>query len=123
MGGYLIKKKEMEKKFRVFKLRKESNVEQLSSGLEKLKEELNQLRVAKVAGGTSAKLGRIGVVRKSIAKYLTLINEKNRAELKAEYKDKPENKKPYAIRAKKTRAIRKTLSKKQLKAKTLRAWK
>ena len=52
----------MEKKFRVFKLRKETNTDELTKNLEKLKEELNQLRVAKVAGGTSAKLGRIGVL-------------------------------------------------------------
>merc|ERR1712091_225142 len=103
-------KKKMDKKLRVFKLRKEASVEDLSKGLEKLKEELNQLRVAKVAGGTSSKLGRIRVVRKAVAKYLTLINEKNRNDLKEKNKDKPENKKPYAIRVKRTRAIRKRLS-------------
>merc|ERR1712025_740590 len=123
--GKDIKKKEeiMDKKLRVFKLRKDSNVEELTKGLEKLKEELNSLRVAKVAGGTSSKLGRIGVVRKAIAKYLTLINEKCRKELKDKFKDKPESKKPYAIRAKRTRAIRRKLDKSQLKKKTIRKWK
>merc|ERR1712159_601368 len=121
--GRIYKSKErnkMDKKLRVFKLRKESNVEDLTKSIDKLKEELNQLRVAKVAGGTSTKLGRIRVVRKAIAKYLTVINEKNRNELKDRFKDKPESKKPYAIRAKRTRAIRKQLSKSQLKARTLR---
>merc|ERR1712224_1022762 len=116
MGKDIKKKKKLWiKKLRVFKLRKDSNVEELTKGLEKLKEELNSLRVAKVAGGTSSKLGRIGVVRKAIAKYLTLINEK--------FKDKPESKKPYAIRAKRTRAIRRKLDKSQLKKKTIRKWK
>merc|ERR1712224_765202 len=121
--GRILNKKENGKKFRVFKLRKESNVEDLSKNLEKLKEELNQLRVAKVAGGTSAKLGRIGVVRKAIAKYLTVINEKNRKELKDQYKDKAESKKPYCIRAKRTRAIRRQLSKKQNKVRSIKEWK
>merc|ERR1712113_306376 len=112
----------MDKKLRVFKLRKDTS-DDLNKGLDKLKEELNQLRVAKVAGGTSSKLGRIRVVRKAIAKYLTVINEKYRAEVKAKYTNKPENKKPYCIRAKKTRAIRKRLSKSQTRQKTIREWK
>merc|ERR1712157_434052 len=113
MGKDILKKKKkkiMDKKLRVFKLRKDGSYD-LNKGLEKLKEELNQLRVAKVAGGTSSKLGRIRVVRKAIAKYLTVINEKYRAEVKAKYANKPESKKPYCIRAKKTRAIRRRLSK------------
>ena len=54
----------MSQKLRVFKLRKEASNEDLTKGVEKLKEELNQLRVAKVAGGTSSKLGRIRVIFK-----------------------------------------------------------
>merc|ERR1712025_664189 len=99
-----------DKKLRVFKLRKVEKTEELTKELDKLKEELNQLRVAKVAGGTSSKLGRIRVVRKAIAKYLTVMNEKYRKELKDKYKDKAENKKPYAIRAKRTRALRRKFS-------------
>ena len=38
------------------------NEEELNKGLDKLKEELHQLRTAKVAGGTPSKLGRIGVL-------------------------------------------------------------
>merc|ERR1711861_72853 len=111
--GYTNKKEknQMDKKLRVFKLRKDSSNEDLTKSLDKLKEELNQLRVAKVAGGTSSKLGRIRVVRKAIAKYLTVMNEKYRKELKDKYKDKSENKKPYAIRVKRPRALRRKLSK------------
>merc|ERR1712176_1335524 len=110
----------MDKKLRVFKLRKEASTDELGKGLDKLKEELNQLRVAKVAGGTSSKLGRIRVVRKAIAKYLTVINEKNRNDLKTQFKNKAEKKKPYSIRVKRTRAIRKRLSKFQANLKTVR---
>merc|ERR1712196_414437 len=123
--GYTNKKEknQMDKKLRVFKLRKESSTEDLGKGLDKLKEELNQLRVAKVAGGTSSKLGRIRVVRKAIAKYLTVINEKYRKEVKDSFKGKDEDKKPYSIRAKRTRAIRKRLTKNQNNKKTIKEWK
>ena len=63
----------MEKNLRVFKLRNKSE-EELTKNLEGLKKELSELRVAKVGGGTASKLGRIKIVRKSIAKYLTVIN-------------------------------------------------
>ena len=51
----------MSQKFRVFKLRNQTD-DELNKGLEKLKEELSQLRTAKVAGGTASKLGRTGVI-------------------------------------------------------------
>jgi large subunit ribosomal protein L35e len=50
----------MEKKLRVFKLRNKTE-EDLTKGLEGLKKELSELRVAKVSGGTATKLGRIRV--------------------------------------------------------------
>jgi large subunit ribosomal protein L35e len=53
-----------------------------------LKNELSQLRVAKVAGGAASKIGKIKVVRKAIAKYLTVITEKTRAKVREEYKNK-----------------------------------
>ena len=49
-----------EKKLRVFKL-KSKKPEELTAELEKYKDELNQLRVSKVAGSTAAKLGKIKV--------------------------------------------------------------
>jgi large subunit ribosomal protein L35e len=50
-----------DKNLRVFKLREQTE-DDLSKGLEKLKEELNTLRVSRVAGGTASKLGRIKVI-------------------------------------------------------------
>ncbi len=48
------------KKIKVWKLRSQDEPA-LAEALKKLKEELQQLRVAKVAGGTAAKLGKIKV--------------------------------------------------------------
>ena len=50
----------MSKKLRVFKLR-DSKDEDLHKELEEYKKELSALRIAKIAGGTAAKLGRIRV--------------------------------------------------------------
>eukprot|EP00828_Plagiopyla_frontata_P033941 TRINITY_DN440_c0_g1_i7.p4 TRINITY_DN440_c0_g1~~TRINITY_DN440_c0_g1_i7.p4 ORF type:complete len:105 (+),score=31.35 TRINITY_DN440_c0_g1_i7:166-480(+) len=61
-----------EKKLRVFRLRTKTP-EELTKQLEELKKELAQMRVAKVSGGTASKLGRIKILRKSIAKYLTCL--------------------------------------------------
>jgi len=44
--------------------------------LDDYKKELSSLRIAKIAGGTASKLGRIRLVRKAIAKFLTVINQK-----------------------------------------------
>jgi len=50
-----------DKKLRVFKL-KSKKPEELTAELEKYKDELNQLRVSKVAGSTATKLGKIKVM-------------------------------------------------------------
>eukprot|EP00825_Cyclidium_porcatum_P048292 TRINITY_DN807_c0_g1_i2.p4 TRINITY_DN807_c0_g1~~TRINITY_DN807_c0_g1_i2.p4 ORF type:complete len:127 (+),score=35.44 TRINITY_DN807_c0_g1_i2:171-551(+) len=107
-------------KERVFKLRK-LTVDDLKKNIDKLKEELSQLRIAKVAGGTASKLTRIRVVRKAIAKHLTVINEKARQTVRDQYKKKQY--KPKDLRVKKTKAIRNRLTKTQLKRKTLRMMK
>ncbi|EGR31427.1 hypothetical protein IMG5_109980 [Ichthyophthirius multifiliis] len=98
----------MDKKVKVFKLRSQDE-KQLTSDIQKLQDELSQLRVAKIAGGTANKLGKIKLVRKSIAKYLTIINEKRRTAVKQEFKGK--SLKPLDLRIKKTRAIRRQLTK------------
>lgn len=48
---------------------------ELMSQLKELKEELQSLRIAQVTGGAPAKLAKISVVRKSIARVLTVINQ------------------------------------------------
>ena len=94
-------------KIRPHELRKKDN-ESLNKQLDELRTELQQLRVVQVSGGAPAKLAKIRVVRKSIAKLLTVIHEKQRAEVKEEYKNK--KRQPVDLRAKKTRAIRRALT-------------
>ncbi|KAH7097425.1 60S ribosomal protein L35 [Auriculariales sp. MPI-PUGE-AT-0066] len=81
----------------------------LSKQLEELKGELLELRVQKIAGGSAAKLTRINTVRKSIARVLTVTNAKARQHLREFYKGKKYL--PLDLRYKKTRAIRRRLTK------------
>ena len=50
----------MDKNFKIYKLR-EMSEDDLSQQLDKFREELYQLRTAKVVGATATKLGRIRV--------------------------------------------------------------
>jgi len=64
---------------------------------------------------------RSKVVRKSIARVLTVINQTQKAQLRTFYKDK--DLVPLDLRYKKTRAIRKSLTKGQKDLKTLKQMK
>jgi large subunit ribosomal protein L35e len=77
-----------------------------------------QLRVAKVTGGAASKLAKIGVVRKSIARVLTVYNQTTKAKLKEKYAG--ERFVPMDLREKKTRAIRRRLTSEQLTKKTVK---
>ena len=101
-----------DKKLRVFKLRTTSD-EDLLKGLDEYKKELNTLRTLKITGGTSAKLGKIRVVRKAIAKYLTVINQRNRQRVRESLQGKKYL--PTNLRYKKTRALRLALTKNERK--------
>mmetsp|Transcript_4485 Transcript_4485/g.6771 ORF Transcript_4485/g.6771 Transcript_4485/m.6771 type:complete len:124 (-) Transcript_4485:31-402(-) len=95
--------------------------EQLKKQLDDLKTELSQLRVAKVAGGAPSKLSKIRVFRKNIARVLTVLQEKKKQQRREEFKDK--KLKPLDLRLKKTRAIRRRLTKEEREKLTLRALK
>ncbi|KZP17275.1 60S ribosomal protein L35 [Athelia psychrophila] len=90
----------------------------LSKQLVELKTELLTLRVQKIAGGSASKLTKISTVRKSIARVLTVMNQKARQNLREYYKGKKFL--PLDLRAKKTRAIRRRLTKNEKSAKTLK---
>jgi len=75
-----------------------------------------KLRVQKVASPTSPKLLRINTVRKAIARVLTIMNQKSRENLREFYKDKKYL--PLDLRPKKTRAIRRRLTKHERSLKT-----
>merc|ERR1711988_1845179 len=76
--------------------------------LKEYKEELSQLRVAKVTGGAPSKLSKIKVVRKSIATCHTVINAKQRNALRLHFRKQKYM--PTDLRDKKTRAIRRRLT-------------
>merc|ERR1712096_245973 len=77
----------------------------------KSKEELSKLRVAEVTGGAASKLSKIRLVRKSIARVLTVMNQNQKENLRKLFKGKKY--KPTDLRPKKTRALRRRLNKTQ----------
>ncbi|XP_039051403.1 60S ribosomal protein L35-like [Hibiscus syriacus] len=90
----------------------------LLSQLKDLKAELALLRVAKVTGGAPNKLSKIKVLRLSIAQVLTVISQKQKSAFREAYKKKKFL--PLDLRPKKTRAIRRRLTKHQASLKTER---
>ncbi|KAH0515061.1 60S ribosomal protein L35 [Microtus ochrogaster] len=90
--------------------------EELLKQLDDLKVELSQLHVAKVTGGTSSKLSKTRVVRKSMARVLTVINQTQKENLRKFYKGKKY--KPLDLPPKKTRGMRRLLTKHEEKLKT-----
>ncbi|KAF7008899.1 hypothetical protein CFC21_023548 [Triticum aestivum] len=103
-------------RIKVHELRGKNKAE-LQGQLKDLKAELSLLRVAKVTGGAPNKLSKIKVVRTSIARVLTVISQKQKSALREAYKNK---RLPLDLRPKKTRAIRRRLTKHQLSLKTER---
>jgi len=63
---------------------------------------------------------RSKIVRKSIARVLTVINQKKKETLRQFYKEKGDAYLPLDLRKKQTRAIRRALTKKEKSIKTLK---
>merc|ERR1712014_307922 len=89
--------------------------------LQKHRKELASLRVSKVAAAPQVKLAKVRAVRKNIAKVLTVLNEKRRAEAREAFGKKKYT--PYDLRQKKTRAFRRRLTKYERTRTTRRAQK
>ncbi|KAF9903465.1 60S ribosomal protein L35 [Linnemannia zychae] len=102
---------------KAYELRTKNKAE-LSKQLEELKQELASLKVQKVAGGSAGKLTKISAVRKSIARVMTVITQTQRAQLRLFYQKK--NFLPLDLRVKKTRAIRRRLTKHEASVKTVK---
>merc|ERR1712186_47307 len=98
-------------------LRNESKAD-LTAKLAELRQELATLKVAKVTNQSASKLGKINVVRKDIAKVLTVINQTQKAELQKLYRGKKV--KPVDLKPRKTRALRKRLNKHEESLKSLK---
>ncbi len=75
-----------------------------------------QLRVAQVTNGAASKVGKIKLVRKNIARVLTVISQKGRAQMTKKLQDSHAKYIPKQLREKKTRAIRRALTKEQVRA-------
>ena len=87
--------------------------------LNKLKAELAKARIGKVAAAaTQVKASKIKILRKNIARILTVINEKRREKATKKYLKK--HWKPLDQRAKKTHAARRRLTNYEKSRKTLR---
>ncbi|MCL7046109.1 hypothetical protein MKW94_015412 [Papaver nudicaule] len=93
-------------RIKVHELRTKNKTELLGQ-LKDLKAELALLRVAKVTGGTPNKLSKM----LSIAQVLTVISQKQKSALRDAYKNKKFL--PLDLRPKKTRAIKRRLTKYQ----------
>lgn len=78
---------------------REKSKQDLTRQLDELKQELSQLRVAKVTGGAASKLSKIKQVRKSIACVKTVINQTQRKALREHWADSKYI--PIDLRAKK----------------------
>ena len=92
--------------------------EELLKTLGDLRKELSDLHVAKVTGGAASKIAKIKSVRKSIARVLTVHNQQQKEGIrKASAGSKYISK---DLRMKKTRAIRRALTKDQKARKTLK---
>ncbi|KDQ15384.1 hypothetical protein BOTBODRAFT_31707 [Botryobasidium botryosum FD-172 SS1] len=104
-------------KVKAYELQSKSKPD-LAKQLAELKTELSSLRVQKIAGGSAAKLTKINTVRKSIARVLTVTNQKARQNLREFYKNKKYL--PLDLRPKKTRAIRRRLTRHEKSLKTLK---
>jgi large subunit ribosomal protein L35e len=92
------------------------NKEELLKQLDEQRKELSELHVAKVTGGAASKIAKIKSVRKNIARILTVHNQQQKEGLR---KAAAGNKYlPKDLRAKKTRAMRRALTKQELKVKS-----
>lgn len=88
---------------------RESDPQTIRANIEKLKDELRNLRNAKASSGSATKLAKIRGVRKNIARNLTALNQKERSRVAGSL-HKGSGKRAIYLRSKLTRAIRRELT-------------
>jgi len=104
-------------KVKAHEIREKPKAELLQQ-LDTLKTELAQLRVAKQTSGAASKLCTIKIVRRSIARVLTVLNTKEKNALRKLYKNKKY--KPLDLRSRKTKRERLQLTHHEKKQRTCR---
>ena len=97
---------------------RKKNEEQLNKDLEEFRKNLAELKFNKVSASQQMKVSKLRTVRKDIARVLTVLNtlKKDQAReqfAKAKYQ-------PFDLRAKKTRKLRRKLTKNQRNLTTLK---
>lgn len=121
------------KAIRSFNLRKKSP-EELTKLLEEYRKELSKLRLTKITTAVGSRVGKLSSVRKGIAKILTTINQNRRNAFSKTFTNRAEIKKfneengtsytvnrlPKQLRPRKTRALRRALTKHQSEKKLLK---
>ena len=105
----------MSSRLRTSDLRSKDKTELLKQ-LSEFKKELSQLRVAQQVSGNAAKLGKIHVMRKNVARILTVLNQNERENLRKYYQDKKWQ--PKHLRAKLTHRRRLALKPNESRRKT-----
>lgn len=88
---------------------RDSDTGAIRANIEKLKDELRTLRNSKAASGSATKLSKIKVVRKNIARNLTILNQKERANIAGSL-HKNSGKRAVFLRSKLTRSVRRRLT-------------
>ena len=98
---------------------RESTTTEIRAAIEKLREELRNLRNAKATSGSATKLAKIKGVRKNIARNLTALNAKERTNAAGNLHSHSK-KRAIFLREKLTRAYRRRLTKAQKSKKILK---
>ena len=91
---------------------REKEAKDIRADIDKLREELRALRNSKATSGSATKLAKIRGVRKNIARSLTALNQKERANAAGNLHANS-GKRALFLRNKLTRALRRRLSKHQ----------
>ena len=99
---------------------REKNKDELLKQLAEFKKELSQLRVAQHVSGTPAKVSKIRSMRKNVARVLTVMNQKERENVRKLYSKKGATKMPKELRSKLTKRRRLALKGAEKNAKTRR---
>ena len=88
---------------------RDSEAEAIRANIDKLKDELRTLRNSKASSGSATKLAKIKTVRRNIARSLTILNQKERANLEGKL-HAGSGKRAIFLRSKLTRAVRRSLT-------------
>eukprot|EP00359_Climacostomum_virens_P006676 CAMPEP_0204911004 /NCGR_PEP_ID=MMETSP1397-20131031/9434_1 /ASSEMBLY_ACC=CAM_ASM_000891 /TAXON_ID=49980 /ORGANISM="Climacostomum Climacostomum virens, Strain Stock W-24" /LENGTH=123 /DNA_ID=CAMNT_0052081387 /DNA_START=8 /DNA_END=376 /DNA_ORIENTATION=- len=98
-----------------------SDKNELQKKLAEFKKELSQLRVVQQVSGQAGRIARIGPIRKSIARILTVLNQNERENLRKAYSDKKtRDALPKSLKQKLTRRRRLALKDNEKNRKTRR---